>query len=288
MGNTIGLTGSSGAIGSYLGAYLEKRQIKVMSLDPWTRGAQRLATPSIEEPMEWVIHMAAHTTIEESWKDPFKYFTGNSNATLSALEAAHVSKAKFIYISSYVYGSPQYLPIDEEHPVAPTNPYMESKLISERICAEVSNQLNLTLTIFRPFHIYGPGGRPGRLITDLLSQAIQGEALTLNDPEPRRDYLFVEDFCELVWLAINKPTFSTGIFNVGSGESYSNMEVAEAIRELVDPDLKIVTRNYPRHEDVGDCSMTPHKVREAFGWRSNYSLRQGLRSILAASSEIQN
>ena len=232
--------------------------------------------------------MAAHTSIEESWKDPFKYFTDNSNATLSALEAAYVLKAKLIYISSYVYGLPQYLPIDEEHPVTPTNPYMESKLISERICAEVSSQLNLALTIFRPFHIYGPGGRPGRLITDLLSQAAQGEALTLNDSEPRRDYLFVEDFCELVWLAINKSTFSPGIFNVGSGESYSNMDVAESIRELVDPDLRIVTRNNPRHEDVGDCSMTPHKVQEAFGWRSNYSLRQGLRSIWAASSEIQS
>ena len=106
MDKTVGITGISGAVGSFLKPYLKSNGVRVVSLDEKTRRLDRPNFMPEDAPMDWIIHIGAHTSIEESWSDPFKFYTGNSLATLAALEIAHVNKAKFIYISSYVYGVP--------------------------------------------------------------------------------------------------------------------------------------------------------------------------------------
>ena len=163
MDKTVGITGISGAVGGFLKPYLKSKGMRVVSLDEKTRRLDRPNFLPEDESMDWIIHIGAHTSIEESWSDPFKFYTGNSLATLAALEIAHVNKAKFIYISSYVYGVPQYTPIDEAHPVDATNPYAASKLISEHICNEIAELCELPLIIFRPFQIYGPRGKLQKL-----------------------------------------------------------------------------------------------------------------------------
>ena len=282
MGNIIGLTGLSSAVAGYLRAFLEVKEVRVVSLDTLTRQSDRPVFMPTEEPMDWVIHLGAHTSIEESWNDPFKYYKGNTEGTLTALEIAHLNKAKFIHISSYVYGEPQYVPIDEAHPVFASNPYMGSKLISEKICNEISSRLGLPLIIFRPFHIYGPKGKPGRLIPDLVAQASGGDALTVKDPNPRRDYLYVEDFCELIWQTLGGAADRSGIYNVGSGVSYSNLEVAHAIRDLIDPALNIDIEGVSRRGDVSDCSMSPDKIKRDFNWQPRYTLQEGLQKIISS------
>ena len=286
MGNIIGLTGLSSAVAGYLRAFLEVKEVKVVSLDTLTRQSGRPVIVPGEEPMDWVIHLGAHTSIEESWNDPFKYYKGNTEGTLTALEIAYLNKAKFIHISSYVYGEPQYVPIDEEHPVSASNPYMGSKLISEVICSEAASRLGIPLIILRPFHIYGPGGKPGRLITDLLAQARKGETLLVKDPEPKRDYLYVEDFCELIWRALTQAAAPSGIYNLGSGVSHSNLEVAHMVRDLVDPALEIDIQGCSRQGDVSDCSMNPQKAKMDFGWLPKHTLQEGLQRIISNQSGV--
>ena len=286
MTRTVGITGLSGAVAGSLGAYLEKKDCTVLSLDTLTRVSGRPNQVPEGRRMDWVIHFGAHTSIEESWENPFKYYTENSMATLAALEIAHLGKANFIYISSDVYGVRQYTPIDEKHPVSASNPYMGSKLISEAICSEASGRLGIPLVIFRPFHIYGPRGKPGRLITDLLAQASKRETLLVKDPEPKRDYLYVEDFCELIWKALTQSAAPSGIYNLGSGVSHSNLEVAHMVRDLVDPDLGIDVQGCSRQGDVSDCTMDPQKAKMDFGWLPKHTLQEGLQRIVSGESRM--
>ena len=141
---------------------------------------------------------------------------------------------------------------------------MGSKLISEGICNEISKQLEFPLIILRPFYIYGPKGKPGRLITDLLNQANRKEALQINNPYPIRDYLFIEDFCGLILKAVTQDSGQIGIYNIGSGNSHSNLEAAHIVRDIFNTELEIIIKKCPRLGDVDDCSMDPEKAKNGF------------------------
>ena len=129
----------------------------------------------------------------------------------------------------------KYNPIDENHNVKPNNPYMSSKWIAEQLCTNICQQLNIPLTVFRTFNIYGAGLKKGRLISDLLHNIMNNEDLLLNDPSPIRDYLYIEDFINLIFYLLDSKKSSEGIFNIGSGESHSNLEVAQTIQTLTSP-----------------------------------------------------
>lgn len=284
MNRQLGLTGCDGWIGRPLCQWLEEAGHAVRALDDWTRADARPDVGTCPEPLDWVLHLGAKTSIEDSWADPFAFYTENLRGTLAALELARSRRAAFLYLSSYVYGPPQSLPIDESHPAAPTNPYMASKLLGEQACRTIASQEDLNCVILRAFNIYGPGLKPGRLISDLLAQACAGGPLRLNDPSPRRDYLFINDFCELIQKIITHPQPESGVFNVGSGESHTNAEVAAVISELAGG-LPIEVAGQPRPADIDDCTMTPAKARQAFGWIPTHTLRQGLATLLGAQVE---
>jgi UDP-glucose 4-epimerase len=125
-------------------------------------------------------------------------------------------------MSSYVYGRPQYLPIDESHPVEALNPYMGSKIAGEVICRQWGGLTGIPVVILRGFLIYGDSPSPGRLIPDLLASARSGAPFTLRDPAPRRDYLHIRDFAELVRKILSTEPVPAGTYNVGGGETHSN------------------------------------------------------------------
>ena len=113
-------------------------------------------------------YFGARTSIEFSWENPFQVYANNLNSTLIALNIARSTKANFVFMSSYVYGPPQYLPIDEAHPLYAVNPYMGSKIAGELICQQISKIYQIPLIILRSFNIYGHFITPGRFISDLV------------------------------------------------------------------------------------------------------------------------
>ena len=234
--------------------------------------------------LDWVLHFAAKTKVSESFNSTYAFYANNINSTLYALEIARYSNASFLHMSSYVYGIPTYVPIDEAHPTSATNPYMGSKLACEQISLQISHLEKIPLIILRGFNIFGPGLPPGRLVSDLLQSVQIGKQLTINDPIPRRDYLYIDDFCALIIKIIATEIKETRIFNVAYGHSYSNLEVAELIRKLAGEKRPVQIKSVSRRNDILNCQPDATLVKERFSWQPEYSLEQGLEKLLQLSS----
>ena len=275
----IGLTGCDGWLGSQVKLGFENRHL-IISLDFLTRDYQNdMMNEDIPE-IDWVFHFGAKTSIVDSFNDPIQINKQNVLSTLSAIEIAHRKNAKFLYLSSYIYGEPKYNPIDEDHPIAPNNPYMISKWIGEEACNRISSYMNIPCTIFRAFNIYGPGIKKGRLISDLLENALSQKDLILNDKNPVRDYLYIDDFIEILNEMITKDHFTPDIYNIGSGFSYSNMEAARLVQSLSENKRKIKVLETPRRNDISICRVKNNKIKSELNWEPKFNLKDGLSRIL--------
>ncbi len=279
----IAITGSSGALGSCVLSYLLEKQHEVFSLDSYLRDSseEKKTETRLPEKLDWILHFAAKTSIEKSQKDPLLFYQNNIGVTLKALEIAQKSKAAFLFMSSYAYGVPQYLPIDELHPVHAANPYMGSKIICEDLCRQIASFTNMPLVILRGFHVYGLHSIPGRLISDLLELARKRLSLMINDPEPKRDYLYGKDFCSLIEKILLTNPVKTGIYNVGYGKSYSNLEVAHMVRDLVGEKRPVQVMSQRRKADILDCTVNTDLVKKTFNWKPKYSLDKGLKEMIS-------
>jgi nucleoside-diphosphate-sugar epimerase len=279
----IGITGQNGFIGSRVTQNLLRENHHIASLDKYTR-PDNFNLPKTDvrydDDLDWVLHFGATTSISSSFGAPFFTYLNNLSSTLKALQIAHNGNAAFLYMSSYVYGKPEYLPIDEKHPVASLNPYMGSKIIGERACVQLSDMLNIPLIILRAFNIYGDCKKPGRLISDMLESAACKKTIVLNDPAPQRDYLYIKDFQRLIAKIIAQTDIKTGIYNVGYGKSYSNLEVAEMVRKLSGYNFKIVMGSGRRRNDVSDCVANVDLIKKKFDWKPIYPLDKGLKELL--------
>jgi UDP-glucose 4-epimerase len=282
----IGITGARGFIGGYLRRFLSGEGHEAVPLDAFTRrGAAEPDRGSVPGGLAWVLHFGASTSIPRSFEDPFGTYANNTEATLRALEIARLSRAPFLFMSSYVYGRPQYLPIDEAHPVAALNPYMGSKIAGEVICRQWGALADLPVVILRGFLIYGDSPSPGRLIPDLLASAGSGAPFTLRDPAPRRDYLYVRDFAALVRAILAARPVPEGTYNVGGGETRSNLEVAELLRRLAPRPFALEIGEAPRKNDVDDIAADIRLVKRTFAWEPRYDLERGLKEILQTRAD---
>ena len=285
----IGITGERGLVGRSVVNRLAAAGHEIVPLAAWTYqwGPRRSEQAAADAPrdLKWVLHMGARTSIADSWKDPCGTYGNNLGSTLAALEIARGAGASFLFMSSYVYGVPQYIPLDEEHPTSAINPYMGSKLLGEDLCRQWHRLYGIPLVVLRAFNIYGDSSQPGRLIPDLIAQVRNNECLEIEDPEPIRDYLHVEDFAELARKIVDTDPVPSGEYNVGSGEAHSNAEVAELVRTLVKEQREVKMRGRRRANDVLDCTVDVSKVQRAFGWRPGYTLERGLAELLHDGSD---
>lgn len=280
----IAVTGTSGFVGGSVSRALSARGDDVSSLDAVLRDPVR----SIDDgPFEWVLHFAACTSIAKAWADPFGVIDANLQATSRALSVAQACGARFVAMSSYVYGIPECDPVDENHPVRATNPYMASKIAGETVCREVSRLFAIPLVILRPFNLYGDGLAPGHLVSDLLGCVRRRELITLNDGSPCRDHLFIDDFIELLVRLLAKPEVARiggSVFNVGSGRSHSNLAVAETVRALARESRPVVVRGRSRRGDVNRCTADIALVRRTLEWAPRYDLHAGLSVLISTTS----
>ena len=279
----IGITGVHGFLGEAVYKKLDELGHLVVSLDSITRkkfSAKRIKESNIID-IDWVLHFGSKTSIPDSHIDPFSTYASNISSTLSALKIAEKTNSCFLFMSSFVYGSPQYSPIDEKHPVTSSNPYMSSKIVSEEICTQITKCKNIPLIILRGFNIYGEKLIPGRLISDLLIAKNNYEYITINDPKPKRDYLYIKDFVSLIVLIVKFIPINTGIYNVGYGQAFTNLEVANIFRDLIGERRMVRVNGKKRKQDILDCSVDTQLIKTTFSWSPKFSLKQGLSDILS-------
>ena len=281
------VTGSSGFIGKNLVRSLKSNGHNVCSVDIST-GYDVAEWDSVKDLHDFdiMIHLAAITYVPQSFEIPREMFRVNINGTLNMLELCRQNKAKMIFASSYIYGKPHYLPIDEEHPVSSHNPYCQSKIIGEKLCESYNKDFDVPIVIFRAFNIYGAKQNPSFLIPLIKKQIDEKGEVVLKDSKPLRDYIHISDVVKAYMAAVDHNNTGFEIFNIASGKSYSVKEIAELMVELSPNDIKIYFTEEKRKNEVMNIISDIKKIKNILDWEPEVSLEKGLKDIIKQTETV--
>ena len=308
--------GGAGYIGSNMTALLARDGHEPIVFDNFSKGheaavqgvqviegdladGERLAEILRDLAIEAVMHFAASIEVGESVHDPLKYYRNNVSNTqslLSAMETAGVEK--FVFSSTAaVYGMPERVPVTEEAPAKPINPYGETKWAVERMCHYQSQAGKLRFAALRYFNACGAGNdgtlgedhRPESHLIPLIIQAAMGKRPDIkiygaDYPTPDgtciRDYIHIDDLCRAHLLALNRlDERAELVYNLGNGRGYSVRQVIETVRRVSGRDFKVVQVDR-RPGDPAVLTSDATKARTELGWRTE---KPGLEDMVATA-----
>lgn len=276
----VAVAGSDGFVGSHVCEQLTAQGHEIVRIDI-TQGMDLCDASIIElvREIDAFIHLANLVFVPASYKDPAKFYRINYLTTLNALEICRIYNARLIYASSYIYGAPQYLPVDENHPICPFNPYAQTKVICEKLCEGYNRDFGVNVSILRPFNIYGKGQKGMLLIPEIIGQLKDGKnEIQLKASSPRRDYINVKDVAAAFCACVGD-TSSFNVYNVCSGESVSVKEITEIINSQLKVKVTFRFGESDRPNEVDETRGSCEKLR-SIGWRPSLSFVDGIKEIL--------
>lgn len=275
------ITGHTGFVGKALVDYLKDSSIEIIGIAKENGFDLEKEKSSNDLPdSDIIVHLAGRVGVPASWENSESFYRTNYLTTLSIAEYAKKNKIPIILMSSYMYGDPEYLPIDEKHPVNFNNPYAFSKKIAEDVIVSYHKLFGIQAIILRPMNLYGQGMPTENLMGLILTQAKQSSRIEVRDLSPRRDYLYIEDLCRAISLIINKRIEGLEFYNLGFGTSYSVAEIIQAISSLMQKSFEIIETTEKRVNEINDCYADISKFSNNFGWTPTVNLQEGLRRLL--------
>ncbi len=278
----IAITGIDGFVGRNLAGQLRERGHSIIPISRKNgHDISRLEGLLKIEDFDVLFHLAAQTKGIDTGDFPYDFYNTNIEGTYNILELCKLKRARLIFFSSYVYGSPDYQPIDELHPVNHFNPYAHSKIVCEQLCEAYQRDFNVPVLIFRPFNIYGLGQSEEFLLPTLLKKTKTGK-IELKDPRPKRDFIYIDDVVSACLAALKLNTNTFEIINLGTGKSHSIQELIEIIRNYSQDDFEVEFTNEYRKHEVLDTIADIRKARKLLNWQPNISLEEGLLKIMQA------
>jgi nucleoside-diphosphate-sugar epimerase len=229
-----------------------------------------------------VFHLAARTGVPAAWQDPAGFHLVNAHGVARVLEQCHKAQCSLTYVSGYVYGVPQHLPIAETDPTDANNPYAFSKLMGEQACQFYASAFGVQANILRPFNIYGPGQDLRFVLPVIVAQAIDRSVpeVVVKDLAPRRDYIYIDDVVSAALAIADQP--GGAVFNAGSGKSHSVAEIIAAVFRATGVSKPVRTSQETRHNEVMDVVADCRRLK-ALGWRPEVSLENGVRMVVEAA-----
>lgn len=268
------VTGADGFIGKHLCPELEKSGFTVEKHTISDSDISR--TLPDYSGVDRVVHLAGLTFVPASWETPAKFYETNVMGTLNVLEFCRKNKCPMTYVSAYVYGQPQYVPVDEKHPLVPHSPYNHSKILAEELCGYYAGNFNMQVVILRPFNIYGFGQSPGFLLPSIFQQLMDpaSKILKLENTDTKRDYVYVADVARAITAAVKNG--GNGIYNVASGVSTSAGELAKIAMEASGIKKEITVTGARRKNEVSDIVASVEAARRGLGWAPKTTLREGV------------
>lgn len=302
------ITGGAGFIGSHLCEKYTKEKHTVLCMDNFMSGnlanVRHLLdcrnfklikgdirdTELLEEivrDIDVIFHLAAQIHVDRSYVEPKLTYDINVKGTQNILEAARLHDTKrLIYAStSEVYGSAQYVPIDENHPLGATHPYGASKIAADRMCYAYANTFGMPISIVRFFNIFGPRQRDvgyGGVISIFTRRVLNDTSpIIYGDGQQTRDYTYIEDAVRAYDLVLkhNEPIIEP--VNFGSGKEVSIVDLASKIVNLCGGKGNIEPVHIePRIGEVKRLIADATKAKSLLGWEPEYSLEDGLKKFV--------
>lgn len=302
------VTGADGFIGSHLVEALLAQGAKVKALsyynsfNYWGWLEDIKPNPNLEivsgdirdnnfctkltEDIEIVFHLAALIAIPYSYVAPDSYIDTNVKGTLNICQAAMRNKCKKVIhtSTSEVYGTAQYVPIDEKHPLQPQSPYSASKIGADAMAMSFYNSFNLPVVIARPFNTYGPRQSARAIIPTIISQMASGKKeIEIGDIIPTRDFNYVKDTCNgFIQLSLSDKAIGETV-NIGSNTEISIGDLFEKIKKLMNSDVRFIVdsnRIRPEKSEVFKLVCDNTKIKELTGYKNEHDLDKGLSATI--------
>lgn len=240
----------------------------------------------ITKGVDVVFHLGALIAIPYSYVAPDSYVDTNIKGTLNICQAARENNvSRVVHTStSEVYGTAQYVPIDENHPLQPQSPYSASKIGADAMAMSFYNAFDLPLTIARPFNTYGPRQSARAVIPTIITQIAAGKKqIKLGDVSPTRDFNYVADTCRGFLQLANSEKAIGQTVNIGSNYEITVGDTLNLIKELMNSDVEFITeeqRIRPGKSEVHRLWCDNKKIRELTGFEPEYTIRKGLEATI--------
>lgn len=308
--NKILVTGSDGFIGSHLVEELLKNghavkafvmynsfnswgwldtfpkdvlsEIEIFSGDVRDPNGVREAIKDVNE----VFHLAALIAIPYSYHSPDSYVDTNIKGTLNVLQAARDFEIDRVLVTSTseVYGTAQYVPIDEKHPYQGQSPYSATKIGADRLAESFYRSFDMPITIVRPFNTYGPRQSARAVIPTIIMQLLSGkEKIELGSLAPSRDFTYVKDTVK-AFLEISKSEATIGEeINIASQREITIGELAQELIKQINKDASILCseeRLRPEKSEVNRLLGSNEKIKRLTGWEPKYTFEDGLSETI--------
>ena len=307
---TILVTGADGFIGSHLTEELVRQGHSVRAFvyynsfnswgwldrcSPEVKGNFEVFSGDIRDPhgvreamkgCEVVIHLAALIAIPFSYHSPDTYIDTNIKGTLNVLQAAReLGVKRVIHTStSEVYGTAQFVPITEGHPLQGQSPYSASKIAADQLAFSFYSSFDLPLVILRPFNTYGPRQSARAVIPTIITQIANGQKeIKLGAVSPTRDFNYVKDTVDGFVATLNSKNGLGEVINLGSNFEISIKETVELIAEIMGVTISIAQdgdRLRPASSEVERLWADNSKAKEILNWKPRFAGRNGLKSGL--------
>ena len=302
------ITGATGFIGSHLAELCVQKGYNVVAFDRyntnnhwgWLEGSEYKNDlevilgdirdyDSVSKAMAGcsaVFHLAALIGIPYSYVSPLAYIRTNVEGTYNVLESVKNLGLNQVLITSTseTYGTAQYTPIDEIHPLVGQSPYSASKIAADQLALSYFRSFDLPVKIVRPFNTYGPRQSARAVIPTIISQCNSDNGkVRLGNLDPTRDLTFVKDTCAGFLEISNSDNFFGGVTNIGVNSEVSIGDLARDIMKIMRVNLPIVTdqkRIRPVNSEVERLVCNNDKLVKGSSWKPQYDLRQGLSDTI--------
>ena len=308
MRKKILITGGTGFIGSHLSEKFIKHGYEVRVFDRYNPNYNlgNLSNSNFKSKIDFIFgdirdydsvvnaaknfdiffHLAALIGIPYSYVSPLAYIKTNVEGTYNILEAAKNLKQKiFVTSTSEVYGSANYLPIDESHPLKPQSPYSASKIAADNLALSYYNSFNLPVNILRPFNVYGPRQSQRAIIPTLIKQIINSKNnsyIEVGNISPRREFNYVSDICE-GFLSSIKLKNNGQVINIGNGYDVSIKDLIQILARLMNKKIRLKVnkkRVRPSKSEVMQLRASCNKAKKLINWQPVYKNLKGLEKGL--------
>ena len=301
------ITGAFGFIGSHLTEFLVKKNYNVIAFDKYNidNSYGWLENSKLKKNIEFIlgdvrdfdsvfkamkgakkcIHLAALISIPYSYTSPLAYLKTNTEGSYNVLEAAKMLQIDdtIVTSTSEIYGSAQYSPMDELHPISPQSPYAASKVAADQLALSYFKSFDLPVKIARPFNVFGPRQSPRAIVASIINQLLVGDKLRIGNLDVSRDLTYIDDTIDGFYKILKSKKIFGEVINIGSNNNIKIKEIVKIVSDTLNCKPKLVIENKrlrPNKSEVSKLICNNTKIKKRLKWDNKISFKKGIQNTI--------